>query len=260
MGPDLELARSALAADPGATALVCDFDGTLAPIVDDPAAATPLPEAADVLRALAERYAVVAVVSGRPAAFLIEVFGAPGPLHVVGLYGLERTTPEGDIEVHPEVARWRATVEEVVARAAAVAPPGVVVEPKGLSVTLHVRTAPEHEPWARAFTAAEAARTGLAHHDARRSFELRPPVPIDKGTVVADLVRRPPVAVAAFIGDDIGDLPAFALLDTLVAQGHLRRAVKLVVTSTETPPALAAAADAALDGPAAALAFLRDLL
>ena len=52
---------------PERAALFCDFDGTLAPIVADPADARPLPGATDVLGVLAGRYRLVAVVSGRPA-------------------------------------------------------------------------------------------------------------------------------------------------------------------------------------------------
>src|SRR4051812_8239399 len=63
-------AVAALGAAPARTALLCDFDGTLAPIVDDPAAAGPLPGAVEVLARLSERLGLVAVVSGRPVSFL----------------------------------------------------------------------------------------------------------------------------------------------------------------------------------------------
>ena len=59
-------------------ALCLDFDGTLAPIVDDPDQARPLPGVVDLLGALAGRFAAVALVSGRPAAYLAEHAPAPG--------------------------------------------------------------------------------------------------------------------------------------------------------------------------------------
>ena len=55
------------------TAAVClDFDGTLAPIVDDPNEARPLPGTVELLGHLAARFAAVALLSGRPADYLAE--------------------------------------------------------------------------------------------------------------------------------------------------------------------------------------------
>jgi trehalose 6-phosphate phosphatase len=60
------------------TAAVClDFDGTLAPIVDDPNKARPLPGAVELLECLAARFAAVALISGRPADYLAKHAAAP---------------------------------------------------------------------------------------------------------------------------------------------------------------------------------------
>ena len=53
-------------------ALCLDFDGTLSPIVDDPEAARPLEGIVELLEPLADRFAAVALISGRPADFLAE--------------------------------------------------------------------------------------------------------------------------------------------------------------------------------------------
>src|ERR1700728_2860204 len=74
---------------PDESALFLDFDGTLSPIVEDPVGARPLPGVPELLRRLAGRLALVAVVSGRPTTFLAEVLGAPAGVTLVGLYGLE---------------------------------------------------------------------------------------------------------------------------------------------------------------------------
>ncbi len=60
---------------PEAAAILTDFDGTLAAIVDDPAAARPLDGVPALLDELADRYALVAVLSGRPVAFLQQLLG-----------------------------------------------------------------------------------------------------------------------------------------------------------------------------------------
>src|SRR5882672_11408713 len=63
---------AAIVREPDRSALLLDFDGTLAPIVTDPAAATLPPETTQVLGALQSRIARVAIVSGRPVHFLRE--------------------------------------------------------------------------------------------------------------------------------------------------------------------------------------------
>ena len=75
-------------ADPDGTGVFSDFDGTLAPIVDDPATAVPLDGVVDALGDLARRYGRVGVISGRPASFLQTHLGGRG-LFLSGLYGLE---------------------------------------------------------------------------------------------------------------------------------------------------------------------------
>jgi len=231
--------------------VVLDFDGTLAPIVDDPGAARPLPGALDAVAALVRSYRLVAVVSGRPAAFLATHLDLAGLVRV-GSYGLERVTDGRVVEV-PAAAGWRAAVAGVAERASAAAPPGVVVEDKGVSVTVHFRMAPAASAWARAFADDEARATGLVTHPARASVELRPPLAVDKGTAVADLVAGAGVSAACCCGDDIGDLAAFAALDDLPV------ALRVAARSAETPPELVAAADLVVDGPEGVLDVLRAL-
>ncbi len=238
--------------NPSRAGVLVDFDGTLAPIVDDPAEARALAGGPEALAALADRYRLVAVVSGRPAAFLAGHLDVPR-LERWGSYGLEHVLANGTVEVAPEAEPWRAVVETVVHRALRQAPPGVGVEDKGISVTLHVRSAPEQARWARHFAGAEQARTGLAVHDARMSIELRPPLSVDKGTIVRRLVERAGVDAACFIGDDRGDLAAFGALD------DVPRALRVAVRSDESPPELLAAADLVVDGPEGVLDLLRAL-
>lgn len=241
-----------LARNPARSAVIMDFDGTLAPIVEDPAAAVPLPGVVDCLLALQERYAVVAVVSGRPVAHLQRHL--PGMRAMAGLYGLERVRG-GEVELHPQVAEWRPIIEEAAA-AARRDLPGVGVEDKGLSLTLHVRPAPEMAGAVEAWAADTAARTRLEVRRARMSAELHPPVEADKGTVASELVSG--LAAACFIGDDVGDLPAFLALDAFAEGGG--SAVRAVVMSEEVTPAMVTEADVLLEGPPAVLAFLRALL
>jgi trehalose 6-phosphate phosphatase len=88
------------------------------------------------------------------------------------------------------------------------------------------------------------------------SYELRPPVDIDKGTVLGQLLRD--LDAGCFIGDDRGDLLAFDALDRFAADGGT--AVRVAVRSPEAPPELIERADELVDGPAAVVARLRALV
>ena len=247
-----EIERGLVAAR-DAAGIFTDFDGTLAKIVDDPDAALPLPGAADTLAALTRRFSIVGVVSGRPGAFLERHFGGRG-IHLWGLYGLQEVI-DGQVVEGDDVARWRPVVEEVARRADAETSGGMHVERKGAAVTLHFRTAPGAEEVVRRWAEAEAQRTGLQLLHARKSYELRPPVERDKGTVIDAAASA--LRAACFVGDDQGDLACFDALDRLAARGL--HAVRVAVKSAESPSELLARADVIVDGPEGALAWLKTL-
>lgn len=250
---DHDALAARLRENPSRAGVFCDFDGTLAQIVDRPEDARPVEGAVDALAALVGPYARVAVISGRPARFLLRHLGGRG-LHLAGLYGLE-VVREGDVHVVEDAKGWEPTVEEVVARLREQAPEGLGVEAKGLSVTLHFRTAPQLEAEARKMADEVAESCGLAVGEGRRSFELRPPVSTSKGTVLAEAAAD--LDAACFLGDDHGDLTAFDALDDIEARGGA--VVRVAVRSGESPEELVRRADAVLDGPDDVIAFLRRL-
>jgi trehalose 6-phosphate phosphatase len=235
-----------------------DFDGTLAPIVDDPTTSRPLDGVTDALRALTRVAARVGVISGRPAAFLAQHLDGLG-LSMWGLYGLEtvETDAQGRSKVvaTPEAEAWRERIEEVAARADEELDDAIAVERKGLTITFHFRTARQLEDAAREWTEAAAESTGLVMHPGRMSFELRPDVDSDKGSVLEAAAEG--VASACFFGDDRGDLDAFDALDRLRERGVTT--VKVAVESQEAPPELMERADVVVDGPEGVLEALRIL-
>lgn len=240
-------------ARPEASAVTTDFDGTLSAIVADPAAARPLDGAVALLAALAERFAVVAVISGRPVAYLEPL--VPEGVALSGLYGLEGAQG-GLSRDHLRAERWRGVVESVAAAAEADGPAGMGVERKGLALTLHYRQRPDLGAAVEGWAATEAARAGLEVRPARMSVELHPPVEADKGTALLDLVAG--LEAVCFCGDDVGDLPAFDALDRLRDDGV--HTVRVVVESEETAPELLDRADVIVPGPAGVLAVLGELL
>lgn len=259
--PSAAALLDALRADPSRTAVITDFDGTLSPIVEDPAAARPLDGVVATLHELARRFGRVGVVSGRPVSFLrdrLELGHPPATtLFVSGLYGIE-WLDAGEERVHETALAYRPTVADVADRAEAAAPAGVHVERKRYSVTIHVRNAPPAaDEWARTWADRTCAATGLVVHGGRRSYELRPPLDLDKGTVVDALVAG--AGAACFLGDDLGDVPAFDALDRL-RDATGAATVRIGVRSAEAPSALLERADVVVDGPAGSLELLRSLL
>ena len=238
---------------PALAAVVLDFDGTLSPIVDVAAEARPVDGAVELLDRLAGRLGLVAVMSGRPVDFLRLLL--PPSVALSGLYGLEviRDGVRSDL---PGAGAWREVVADVARISVDRGPDGMVVEPKGLSLTLHYRTRPDVAPAVQAWAEAQAARSGLVARPAKMSVELHPPIAVDKGTALEALTAG--LAAVCYAGDDQGDLPAFDALDRLAAAGV--HTLRVAVASPEAPPELVERADLLVDDPGGVVALLRRLV
>jgi trehalose 6-phosphate phosphatase len=246
-----------LCARPKTSAVFLDFDGTLSPIVEDPALARPVDGVPALLSELGARFGVVAVVSGRPAAFLGEHLGRPTGVRLIGLYGLEEVGEAAGPTVDPDaLARWRPVMGDLADLAERSAPAGVSVERKELAFTLHFRHAPGEEGWVRRFADEHRDLTGLVVQAGRMAIELRPGIEADKGSVVRALAAG--CTAACCFGDDLGDLAAFDALGSLAESGL--RVARVAVTDAESPLAVASAADLAVEGPAGAMELLSALV
>jgi trehalose 6-phosphate phosphatase len=246
-----------LAAQPESSALLLDFDGSLAPIVVDPEKAVAPPETLALLERLAARLLLVGIVSGRPLEYLSRMVPLAG-VDLVGQYGLEWRV-DGRTVIDPAALAFR----DAVAQAAAEADrrwPDLLVERKGeTAVTVHWRAVGDRGEAAAGEIEALAAELGLAVYATRMARELRPPIAVDKGTAVRALLAERAVTAAAFAGDDRGDIPAFDALHALVASGRLTRALRIAVRSDEMPGELLERADLVVDGPTGLVAWLTAL-
>lgn len=246
---------ASLRANPSRSAIMVDFDGSLAPIVDDPAQSHPLPDAPRILADLAARFGRVAVVSGRPVEFLRGRLSVEG-IDLVGVYGMERWF-EGEVVLDPRVQPFAdavgAAADELQARL-----PALLVERKGaVSCVLHWRSWPKRGREAEDVGRRVAEAHGLHAETGRMALELRPPIDVDKGTSVETLVAG--MHAALFAGDDRGDLAAFDALERLVEEGRLAVGVKVAVDSAEAPAELLARADERVSGPEELLRLLGNL-
>jgi trehalose-phosphatase len=237
---DLLLER--LAAEPDMAGLFLDFDGVLAPIVERPEDAASPPETRAELERLVQRYALVAVVSGRAGDDVSARLGVGG-IVCVGSHGLE---------LEPRADRWRRTL----AAFAADAPwPEAEIEVKGLAVAFHFRGWADEAEAIRALDAiAESAREhGLVARYGRKILEVLPPVGSHKGTAVRRLLEERGLRRALAAGDDTTDIDSFAALD------RLELAVRVAVASAEAPQVLLDAADLVVGSTGEFLAVLRRL-
>ena len=230
-----------LAEAPERSALVLDVDGTLAPIVARPELARVPAATRAQLERLADRYALVACVSGRAGEDARRLVGVEAIVYV-GNHGLE-LDPRAQ-ELAAAIARFRDRV-------------GLPVEDKGLSLSYHYREARDEAAARRRLeeVADRAEAEGLDARWGRKVLEVRPPVKADKGTAVRTLLERSGAERGLYAGDDTTDLDAFA---GLVAAG-LEHAVRVAVASDEGPAALREAADLVVAGPEE-LARLLELL
>jgi trehalose 6-phosphate phosphatase len=189
-----------------------DFDGVLAPIVSDPSAATPLPESADALVALAELPSTeVAVISGRALADLAALSKLPRQIHLVGSHGAEFEHGFGSV-LTAEKLQLHAKVRRELGRIAG-GQPGVLLEAKPASVAVHVRNAPQDvaERVLGAVTAGPASWPGVEVTAGKKVLELAV-IDTSKGSAL-DVLRAQLGATAVFFaGDDVTDEKAFARL------------------------------------------------
>ena len=204
-------AMDALAANPAASALIMDFDGVLAPIVEDPAASGMPADVASVLARLVPHLLLVAVVSGRPLAFLQERVPVAG-IRLLGSYGIERMR-DGEPHVAASARDWSPRVRDAGRQLKAhfAGWHGIRVEEKAVSVAVHWRQAPDQDAAAdevRNVTASIADSTGLRLEPGKMVEELRPEIDVDKGSAIASLLRETRPTVAVYGGDDLGDLSA----------------------------------------------------
>lgn len=251
------------------TVVGLDFDGTLAPIVDDPEQASIHPDADAVLVDLATQVRGVAVITGRPARQALDLGGlevvgddiaaAGKDLYLFGQYGNERWSSSARRIVGPRPPPGLASFERELTRTLSRADAsGAFVEDKGLAVAVHTRRLDDSEAaFERLLPALRdlAARHDLVVEPGRSVIEIRSPG-VHKGTAVTTLVEELDAGGFVFAGDDLGDLEAFEAVRDLARGGM---PTLLICSSSEEENALQALADVVVRGPEGVLALLAQL-
>lgn len=183
--------------------LAFDFDGTLAPIVDDPALAAMRPATRHLLAEVA-RLHPCAVISGRPEEDVLRLLGGVTVWYVIGNRALR---PKAEIEqLEEQVDTWRPEVAELVASM-----PGVLLEDKGVSLALHYRHAANHEQACAVIKDAASVLRNVRVIAGKEVVNLLPADAPTKATAVDKLRERLGCAVTLYVGDDRTDEDVFAL-------------------------------------------------
>jgi len=243
--------REVVGPDLSAVEFFVDFDGVLAPIVDEPSDAVATPGVIDALDRIREDVGAVTIVSGRSVEFLRTIFSGSN-FSLVGVYGIE-TLVDDVVVVDPRAEPWAEVIGSAAEAARGSGIVGMDVEHKRLSLTLHYRGRPEIADSVTSWAQSQSAKTGLEARPARQAVELHPRVDIDKGAAILARVGKGARTVV-YIGDDVGDLAAFDALDDLERRGAA--VARVAVASNEAPRELLDRADIVLENTAAVLSFL----
>ncbi|HYI56905.1 MAG TPA: trehalose-phosphatase [Microlunatus sp.] len=246
---------------PEQTMLAVDFDGTLAPIIDDPAHAHADPAAVAALSRLGPMLGAVVVITGRPVRTAVrlggfrEASGLPS-MTVLGQYGVERWDAEGDrFDLPPTPEGITHVQEELPGLLAELDVPDARIEDKGRAIGVHTR---ELSDPAAAFErlaeplSALADRYGLKLEPGKHVWEIRAPG-IDKGDALRAFVEEKGIRAVIFAGDDLGDLPAFEAVEQLRHEGVPGL---LICSASHEEDALTERADLVLDGPGGVAVWL----
>ena len=247
-----------------------DFDGTLAPIVEDPQDARIHPEAGGALVELAPLIEAVAVVTGRPVRQAVSLgdldeIGArdrrerrgvprPRPLRQREVVG---PRPPGHLAASPQGSRHLMSELPDLLRRNGLE--GAHIESKGgLAVAVHTRRMEDPDAAQEKLTPIleKAARGhGLVTEPGRMVVEVRASG-MDKGSAVRNLQKQMHADAMVFVGDDLGDLEAFDAVADLRRGGMVGF---LVCSGSDEQHALVEKADLVVDGPDGVVAFLHQL-
>jgi trehalose 6-phosphate phosphatase len=257
-------ALEAIINSPSETLIATDFDGTLAPIVDDPAEAYADPRAVAALGRLGQYVGRVVVITGRAARAAVQLGGfreVPGlrSMIVLGQYGVERwNAVDGEYTIPPVPPQIRKVAEELRQVLDSVGLAGARIENKGRAIAVHTRLLPDPQG---ALVRLEAplrelaARHGLVVQPGKKVWEIRAPG-MDKGVALRSIVDETGARQVVFAGDDLGDLAAFRAVRDLTSAGV---AGLLVCAASTEENALTELSDVVVDGPIGLAAWLTEL-
>jgi trehalose 6-phosphate phosphatase len=258
------VALEAILRAPSETLIATDFDGTLAPIVEDPEQAYADPNAVAALGRLGEHVGAVVVITGRPVRAAVQLGRFRGVaglqlMTILGQYGVERwNAADDEYLLPPDPAQISAVAEELPKILDSLGMSEARIEDKGRAIAIHTRSLPDpkgalarlEEPLGDL-----AARHGLMLAPGKNVWEIRTP-DMDKGAALRAIVEETGARQVIFAGDDLGDLPAFRAVRELATA---EVAGLLVCSASTEEDALTELSDVIVEGPPGLAAWLNEL-
>jgi trehalose 6-phosphate phosphatase len=210
--------------------LASDYDGTLSPLVDDPAAAVPNQRSlASFIRISMAPGVDAVIISGRSIEILESLTHAPPNVTLIGTHGAQS-------ETSAETAQLAGTVRQVTLALWEVSRlfDGTEVEPKPVGAAFHYRRATHPDD-------ASKAALSVAHRFGARAIEGKMVVELvlgegDKGSALTEFRLSHRAKPIVFFGDDSTDEDVFVMLDEQdvgVKVGPERSAARFRVTDTD---------------------------
>lgn len=231
--------------------IISDFDGTLSDFADTAAEARIREENARALDLLADKVALVALVSGRATADLRTRFERPW-LRYYGSHGLDRWH-EDSVRIVPAAEEWRTSLQQLLEEFTPPPNSGVYVEDKGVTASVHYRLANDPEKMRVQLMETLqplSTRYGFTLSEGRFVWEIKPPLSLSKGTAVQALIEDHQLDGTLFLGDDVTDLAAMAYLRQLRDEGRIQSLSVGVIHDQSDPAGLRASCDITAYGPA----------
>jgi trehalose 6-phosphate phosphatase len=245
-------------------ALLTDIDGTISEMAPAPNLALIDPSALDSLERLSRSLDLVGVVTGRALSDAMRLTGSPGLLHV-GNHGYERLhlgVERSAAGVMPYLSAVAEAAEAV--RSAAMFDAdlnGVVVENKRFTASCHYRLTADPvraEATIRGIIEPVVEAAGLLISTGKMVLEVRPPLTVNKGVAIAELIAEHELKGAVFFGDDITDIDGFEAVKSHRGVSDFDGLAVAIVTA-DSNPAVPAAADLELHGVGECIEVLRRL-
>jgi len=199
--------------------LFSDYDGTLTCIAPTPGEALLSPRMRELLSRIASLPSfILAIITGRALPQVRNLIGIENILYA-GNHGLEIAGPHWGW-VHPEAERRRPLIQKLAKglRKRLKDVEGVLVEDKGLTLSLHYRLVKEEE----VIKVDEAVREIISPwrgevrlHCGKKVYEVRPAIAWGKGEAVFFIWQRLTQGnseLVFYLGDDLTDEDAFRVI------------------------------------------------
>ncbi len=229
--------------------LLSDIDGTLARISLDPAAAEVDPVIKASLLQLVRHVDVLGVVTGRSAEEAARLVDIDGVIWL-GNHGMERFE-NNEILTAPQALPFEAPLKRVLDEARSrLDDPLIYFENKGVTGSIHYRNTTEPSVAQRQIVEVVTPlveREGLRLSQGRMVVELRPPVPLNKGTALRSVVDQFGLKSILFMGDDVTDLDAMRVVTSLREEGKIA-GLSIGVVGPETPAEVKEESDRIVSG------------